>query len=482
MKKHILTLAMVGIVTGMQAQDGGFVPSYIEDLYRYSDNNSLEGTARFRAMSGAMGALGGDLSATTVNPAGTAVFLNSEASITGGMLKSGTDLTLGNTSHSNNETVGQLSQAGGVIVFSGLDNANWRSVAMSLNYQRQSNVQEVLNLRTDALVSENGNISRNYYHANTGNSAVTNFNIAANYQDRIYIGAGLNMHSFITTTDNRYREHDAGWDEDITYRQDFTPFSKRGQGISLGLGVIGKLNQNVRLGASYKSPTWYIDTEETVTQYALYPGTDDTGEYYVVDYESQLYLHNMNSAQSFTGSAAFILGTQGLISADFTYRDYSTAKFKPENSFLGENDYMSAHMTSSTAIRVGGEMRIQDFRVRGGFRYETSPFDQMSVAVGNQNVNYRPFGDLTGFSAGVGYNFGNMFIDASYDHFSRDRNHLIYGDYYAYGEGIYTSDQIGAEQALDLLSFNMGERGLARSISQFTEKLGSINLTLGLRF
>ena len=53
----------------------------ITDAVRYSMTD-LNGTARYRAMSGAFGALGGDLSSLNVNPAGSAVFLNSTASFT----------------------------------------------------------------------------------------------------------------------------------------------------------------------------------------------------------------------------------------------------------------------------------------------------------------------------------------------------------------------------------------------------------------
>ena len=44
---------------------------------RFSQDN-VTGTARFRAMSGAFGALGGDLSSLNVNPAGSAVFVNNQ--------------------------------------------------------------------------------------------------------------------------------------------------------------------------------------------------------------------------------------------------------------------------------------------------------------------------------------------------------------------------------------------------------------------
>ena len=45
----------------------------ISDAVRYSTETTL-GTARFKSMSGAFGALGGDLSAVSVNPAGSAIF------------------------------------------------------------------------------------------------------------------------------------------------------------------------------------------------------------------------------------------------------------------------------------------------------------------------------------------------------------------------------------------------------------------------
>ena len=51
----------------------------VSDAVRYS-MDEIQGTARFRSMSGAFGALGGDMSAVNINPAGSAIFNNSHAS------------------------------------------------------------------------------------------------------------------------------------------------------------------------------------------------------------------------------------------------------------------------------------------------------------------------------------------------------------------------------------------------------------------
>ena len=76
MKKIIfLFIALLGVCF-VYGQD-------ITDAVRYS-NDEVKGTARFRAMGGAFGALGGDLSAVNINPASSAVFTQSRASFTTG--------------------------------------------------------------------------------------------------------------------------------------------------------------------------------------------------------------------------------------------------------------------------------------------------------------------------------------------------------------------------------------------------------------
>ncbi|UWX55711.1 UPF0164 family protein [Maribacter litopenaei] len=54
----------------------------INDVLRYGQEDLL-GTARFQAMGGAFGALGGDMSALNINPAGSAVFNNSLLTLSG---------------------------------------------------------------------------------------------------------------------------------------------------------------------------------------------------------------------------------------------------------------------------------------------------------------------------------------------------------------------------------------------------------------
>ena len=94
---------------------------------------NINGSARYNGMSGAFGALGGDMSATE-NPAGLAVYLNSEFTITftNTNLKTATDFYQ-NTGSSETD-FGNIYQAGGVVVFDTRANSGWNKVALGFNY------------------------------------------------------------------------------------------------------------------------------------------------------------------------------------------------------------------------------------------------------------------------------------------------------------------------------------------------------------
>jgi len=138
MKKLIYSLILI---LGTQF----IVSQNIYDALRYS-NNEVEGSARFSAMSGAFGALGGELSAISINPAGSAIYSKGMASITFGnnYTKNNTNLTnniLNNQmdSHIDSKSNFNLGQLGGVLVFNNIEKSNWKKMTLSLNYEQTKN-------------------------------------------------------------------------------------------------------------------------------------------------------------------------------------------------------------------------------------------------------------------------------------------------------------------------------------------------------
>lgn len=459
MRNKLLITGILGLSIFTHAQQS-LVTQYTDELYQLTDNGALGGTARFRGLSGAMGALGGDISATTVNPASGAVFLQSEASISIGLNSAKID-------HGQNkfsDTKFNLSQIGGTLYFDELNSEDWKNISLGINYQRLSTINERFNLDTNTTALDDSNLRMtNYYADKTGESSVTNLTVAANYKNNLYIGAGLNIHSYESNSYGDFiTETNDNLDETYEFYKNDSKNFKNGSGASVSLGVIGKVNQNLRLGASYRSPIWSTDVEETVIHF----DKDQIG------YFENLYVNDMISSHKLTGSAAVILGKNGLISADYTYTDYSTAKFKPQDTFSAENQYIENYMKGTSSLRIGAEMRLNEFRLRGGFRYEETPFKEIDL-LGDGKL-YQPFGDLTGFSAGIGYDFKSFYIDAAYDFYKRDRNVLVSGNFYdyktSYGDDFYSLD-----------TSNEGS-GYNQVVKDINQQQGNVTLSIGFRF
>ena len=121
----------------------------------------------------------------------------------------------------------------------------------------------------------------------------------------------------------------------------------------------------------------------------------------------------IQTPSKWTGSLAYIFGKRGLISADVSMKDYSVTRFKPKNSqpYASLNTTMDSILDNAMEVRLGGEYKIKQFAIRGGYRFEQSPYkiDQA-------------FGDLTGYSGGIGYTFGENRIDLAYTHEYRNMN------------------------------------------------------------
>lgn len=103
-------------------------------------NTSLNGTARFNGMAGAFGALGGDITAISTNPAGSSVFLHSEF---GGTLSFANNALKANyfgTSNTSENRDLNLEQAGIVFVFNNTDpEGAWTRVSTAINSFRMYN-------------------------------------------------------------------------------------------------------------------------------------------------------------------------------------------------------------------------------------------------------------------------------------------------------------------------------------------------------
>ena len=131
-------------------------------------SNSLYGTARFQSVSGAMGAIGADLSAINLNPAGSIMFNNNYLSVTASNHNKTNYSTYFNSKGKSKENALDLSQIGGVFVFKNNNpSASWSKIALSINYEKIQNLDDDIFVR-----GTNPNNSIDRYFINKANGVI----------------------------------------------------------------------------------------------------------------------------------------------------------------------------------------------------------------------------------------------------------------------------------------------------------------------
>ncbi len=473
--KRISTFIMVLSCVFVSAQN-------INDVLRYSTEN-IQGTARFQAMGGAFGALGGDLSSLNVNPAGSAVFNHSQFTITGSNYNRSNDALFGNSLRNSDINSVELNQLGGVFVFKSSDSP-WKKIALAFNYDLTENFdnefrvvgntaqgidnyflnfaqgQALGDLRIqqgefieDAYLDIGANlgfgaqqaflgfqagliepsadddantsyfsnaqystVNQEYLQSTTGYNSKFTLNFAGQYQENLYLGASLNFHNVLYDRVTLLNEN--GYDTDSPVQ--FTTFDNllhtEGYGFSFSVGGIAKLNDNIRVGGSYQSPTWYELTDDTSQRInsTLAESDIDFIDFGIINLFEE---YRIKTPAKLTGSVAVVFGKDGLLSFDYGYQDMSQAELRPtaDPSFATENDFISSQLGVVNTYRLGGEFRIDEVSLRAGYRYEESPYESGDI-----------IGDLTGYSGGIGYNFGGSRLDLAVNRTEQDVNTFLF--------------------------------------------------------
>ena len=125
--------------------------------------------------------------------------------------------------------------------------------------------------------------------------------------------------------------------------------------------------------------------------------------------------YKINTPSSITTSAAFVIGKFGILSMDLISRDYSKSKIRPNRDFLNTNSEISTKLTNTFDIRVGTEIRLNEFSFRGGYTKIQSPYKNLEM-LGNSNS----------YSFGFGYDFGSSILSFSHKILKSEKRHQLF--------------------------------------------------------
>ena len=465
MTKKISILAGISASALFFAQD----VSIIRNTSTIYDNISSLGTARYSAMAGSMGALGGDASVLNTNPAGLGVFITDDISASLAINSTKSTASLAGKSTSQNMSKANLGNASGVLSFQSNEQNAWKFVNIGINYVTQ-NVSDKLQSPGNANIivgqgSTNPSKFEGHLYETIGHRSKLNLGIGGNYDNKIYIGAAVNFSSVNIEQYDEVKVSSLNTGKAKYFSRQNTPYIEDADGFSLSLGVIGKLSNAFRLGASIESPTWYsIDREYN---------------FYAIN-GSGLFQNSYTESRSFRTPTKLTLSGAFIPNKHFAFNvDYRVDLGKPNfgggaadvqlNSFY-ESTYKAQH-----EVRIGGEYRINSFRIRGGYAFTTSPFKDHTEKMFDNNANVVN-GKLSNYivgktqviSGGIGYDFKLFYIDASYQHRTHEHSNPF-----------FTGTYVNRDSSSSVGNYSISDTSI---VSNAKNQKGHLILTLGWKF
>jgi hypothetical protein len=453
------------------------------DIVRFSETQVF-GSARFESMAGSFGALGADLSTSSVNPAGYGRYSSS----TVGMSFQNTSI-LNKASFNGIETNTRLNSFKlnnlGFVITNDISERNKGFVfsQVGFSYVRVQNFKDEFSYEGQQFSSllddfagqangytvdemyeylpytsslawdtyaidpdpavQDGYIARlgpsDVYHRrsveNYGGISDYNLNISGNYMNKLYIGGAFSIRSGKYTEDYYHRERVI----DPVYSLDSFDYEyhlqTKGAGINLKFGVIYLPAEQLRLGLSVHSPTFFNFKDRLSTNMVAY----HIDTVYRID-EAWVPVNvnkfRLRTPPKVIASAAYVFGTRGCINVDVEYVNYDFAHLRGTTdslytyyNYVAENQESREQLRAVFNLRVGGELVFNSqYFIRGGFSIYPSAYsrdlykDQPGLAPKGTQI----------FSGGLGFRWKNSSIDLALRVEHRNYN------YYAYSNSLTT--------------------------------------------
>lgn len=425
------------------------------DALRYSFREPF-GSARFMAMGGAFGALGGDLGSLTWNPAGLGVYRRNDIGLTVGVSGFNTNAAYNDANTNANEFAFHLPNIG-LAVAHRTDDPDWTFVNYAVGFSKVINFNRRFTVRGDAVNTTlldvfanqaNGtpfdqvndafpfgagmawetflldpipNTSDQYMTAipfgqvtqemtveTSGHMSETVVAMGTNYLDRLYLGGTIGFPTVRFSQSMTYREFNLDPTlelDDYTYAEDLVT---SGNGINIKLGAIVRATTWLRLGAAWHSRT-SIRLNDVWDTRMISRFRD--GDQYSEGVQGA-YDYRISIPSRLILSSAFFLGRDGVISADYEFVDYGSAELRPASfmpngyDFASENTAVANLFRASHNVRVGAEWRILSvYRARAGLIFQQDPYVTEATNFNTHMMTY---------SFGGGYRGSKFYAEMAY--------------------------------------------------------------------
>ena len=420
---------------GIAALTGSAFSQNAYDALRFSQTNPVLGTARYAGMAGAFNALGGNPSAIKDNPAALGVYRSK-------------DFTFSPSLYINNdgEVKAALDNFAFVINFgSSKKKHGYVTSSLGINYNRMINISRYTRQRGEIpfsltdyfgqagpdnnhfqyasqvnLLDEDGysifggsnGVLRKYSLMEKGHVGQWDFAYGMNISNKFYWGAAFGINTLRFKQTAVYDEYTLpGEAEDHWFMDNY--YEANGHGFNFRIGAIVRPVDEVRIGASFETPTCYDITDYArvkVGSDGYKPVSDDFGGDFFYDLRTPL---------KFKTGVGFILGKKAMIDVDYQFENYKNIKEKADDIYIDEvTDVVEEKMNTVHTLKVGAEVQVADgIFLRAGGAYASSPIENLSEeeARGTRNFRIITFPQNSIYvTGGAGYKGEHFYCDLAY--------------------------------------------------------------------
>ncbi|MDR1370699.1 MAG: outer membrane protein transport protein [Dysgonamonadaceae bacterium] len=418
------------------------------DAHRNS-KTELSGSARGLGMAGAFGALGGDITGVTANPAGIAVYRSSELLTTMNFSSANIKTNWKGTGESDSKfkfNVDNIAYMGyfplGDDVVSGVNfgfaynklkdfDRNYKSHGFGMKTSlsdfiatdatlggysvdglkylkdsydpyRKSNAPwiDVLGFNGKLIQEENGKyvsylldnetIDHEMDVTERGHIETYDFTAGTSFSEKLYLGITFSLTDLHYSISSRYSEFYGTTTDGFDLTNGMT---EDGAGYQVSVGAIFKPIDELRIGLAYHSPTWYdMDRSFWGKTHAVYEADKIDEEFSAPRNDPYAVTdYRLQTPQRLTAGIAGIIASRAILSLDYELTDYTAMDMAESDGYSDvfdkqENSYINQDFRKASTVKIGAEFRVTpQFSVRAGYAWMQNPYTT-SVREGNVGV------------------------------------------------------------------------------------------------
>lgn len=251
-----------------------------------------------------------------------------------------------------------------------------------------------------------------------------------NVKDKMYFGAGLGITSLRFSSRKKYKEiFDSGPLSELQYNESL---DVTGSGINFRIGTILKPVDFIQVGLSIATPTVYTLSDSFVgdmftnwKNYTYYYKDNGVTKSTVLNKESATTeeiptSYSLSTPWRFNGGITLLIPKKGFISVDVENLNYGSTSYTSATdgvSFDKDNIEIKNSYKSVLSYRIGGEYRIKNFRIRGGYNYMPDP---------SSNKQFSTVSDIRSISFGGGYRVARFYVDLAISQTQNSTKYIPY--------------------------------------------------------